>query len=257
MLFNVNDLLGFRVCAGDAPVAVLRDLLFDEHSSSVRYLVTDPEAWLATGQVLIAPAALTAVQSDAGRLETSLWKERFAASPSLAGGTDLSRPHEERLHEHHGWTPYWRAAGTVGLAPYWGAAGTVPAQEPPSSAAPEPDAPAADAAESRLRSARDVIGFYIEALDGDIGHVDDLVLDLERWVIRYLVVDTRNWLPGRRVVVSPAWLRRIDWGSRSVVLDLDQERIRHSPAYDRARLLDRTFEEDLHRHAGRPGYWQK
>jgi hypothetical protein len=256
MLLNVNDLLGFRLCAGDEPVAVLRDLLFDENSSSVRYLVTDPEAWLATDQVLIAPAALTAVHSEAGRLETSLSKETFAASPALAAGTDLSRPHEERLHQHHGWTPYWRAAGAAGLAPYWGAAGSVPAHEPAAFAAPEPDAAAAGAAETRLRSARDVIGFYIEALDGDIGHVEDLVLDLERWVIRYLVVDTRNWLPGRRVVVSPAWLRRLDWASRSVVLDLDRERIRNSPAYDRNRLLDRAFEEDLHRHVDRPGYWQ-
>ena len=54
-----------------------------------------------------------------------------------------------------------------------------------------------------LRSSNAVIGHHIGATDGEIGHLEDLLIDDHTWAIRYLIVNTSNWWSGHRVLVSP------------------------------------------------------
>jgi hypothetical protein len=88
------------------------------------------------------------------------------------------------------------------------------------------------AADPHLRSAREVEGYHIRAQDGSIGHVEDFILDDADWTIRHLVVDTRNWLPGRRVLLSPGSVADIRWNDREVLVHLNREEIRKSPQYE-------------------------
>jgi hypothetical protein len=106
-----------------------------------------------------------------------------------------------------------------------------------------------------LRSTREVTGYAIQALDDDIGHVDDFVVDDESWAIRYMVVDTRNWWPGKRVLVSPRWITTVSWTDCAVHVDLRKEEVKGGPEYDAERVLNREDEERLHRHYRRPAYW--
>ena len=93
-----------------------------------------------------------------------------------------------------------------------------------------------------LRSTREVIGYHIQARDGETGHLEDLIVDDESWFIRYLVIDTRNWLPGRKVLVAPAWAEQVDWVARKIHLDLSRETIRNSPKYDPSMPVNREYE---------------
>jgi hypothetical protein len=106
-----------------------------------------------------------------------------------------------------------------------------------------------------LRSTFGVSGHHIQALDGEIGHVQDFVIDDETWAIRYLIVDTQNWWPGKKVLVSPQWIERVSWGERKVFVNLNRETIKQSPAYTEESLLTRDYEIGLHRHYNRKGYW--
>ena len=83
-----------------------------------------------------------------------------------------------------------------------------------------------------LHRVDELLGFTIHAADGDLGRVHDLYFDDQRWTIRYLVVDTRHWLPGRRIVLSPLSVRRVDWARREIVVALSREQIRRSPNVD-------------------------
>jgi len=67
-----------------------------------------------------------------------------------------------------------------------------------------------------LRSTRQVTGYHIHATDGELGHVEDFIVDDENWAVRFLVVDTRNWLPGKKVLLSPQWIERVEWADSSV-----------------------------------------
>ena len=66
-----------------------------------------------------------------------------------------------------------------------------------------------EANDVHLRSANKVTGYRIGATDGDIGHVEDFIIDDETWEIRYMVVDTQNWWPGKKVLVAPQWIGRM------------------------------------------------
>jgi sporulation protein YlmC with PRC-barrel domain len=83
--------------------------------------------------------------------------------------------------------------------------------------------------ESHLRSSAEVIGCGIEAIDGSIGKVADLVVDDETWAITDVLVDSRQWLPGRLLLISPDVIERIDWPEKKVHLRLARGDILRAP----------------------------
>jgi uncharacterized protein YrrD len=106
-----------------------------------------------------------------------------------------------------------------------------------------------------LRGVKEVTGYHIAATDGEIGHVDDFFIDEEKWQIQYILVDTSNWLPGRKVLISPQWIRDIVWDDSQVRVNVTREQIKNSPDYDPRETVERTYEGKLHQHYGFPPYW--
>ena len=106
-----------------------------------------------------------------------------------------------------------------------------------------------------LYSTHAVNGNYIHATDGEIGHVDDFIIDDETWEIRYLIVNTSNWWVGKKVLISPQWGDRVSWDDKTVFINLSREAIKQSPEYTDKSLLTRNYEIGLHGHYNRKGYW--
>ncbi len=106
-----------------------------------------------------------------------------------------------------------------------------------------------------LRSTGDATGHHSQALNGEIGHVEDFVIDDETWAIRYIVVDTHNWWPGKKVLVATQWIERVSWGERKVFVNLNRQTIKESPEYTEESLLTRDYETRLYEHYDRKGYW--
>jgi hypothetical protein len=106
-----------------------------------------------------------------------------------------------------------------------------------------------------LRSSKGLVGFTISASDGDIGRVEALYFDDQQWTVRYFVVDTRSWLRGRRVLVSPVCVRRPDWPRRRLPVALTQAQVQASPSADTHRPISRRFEIAFSQYYGLPYYW--
>jgi uncharacterized protein YrrD len=98
-------------------------------------------------------------------------------------------------------------------------------------------------------------GQPIEALDGLIGHVDDLYFDDSAWKIRYVVVQTGNWLLGRKVLIVPEALAEGWHGESGVPVNLTKDEIRTSPDIGSAQPISRVDEHVLHDHYGWLPYW--
>lgn len=79
-----------------------------------------------------------------------------------------------------------------------------------------------------------VHGFHVHALDGEIGHVDDFLLDESTWALRYLIVDTTNWIGGKRVLVSPEVIAGVDAEARRIDVSLTRDQIKHSKSIETA-----------------------
>jgi hypothetical protein len=107
-----------------------------------------------------------------------------------------------------------------------------------------------------LRSCTAVIGYHIHATDGEVGHVEGFLIDVETWAIRYLVVNTSNWWLGHRMLIAPQWISGVHWSDQTVTVDLDREAVKAAPPYDPSAALDRQRETGLYTHYGRPPYWK-
>jgi hypothetical protein len=95
----------------------------------------------------------------------------------------------------------------------------------------------------------------MEAIDGEIGHLDGFVMDDETWAIRYIEVATRNWWPGKKVLISPEWIERVSWTDSKVYVGLSREAIKSGPEYVESIPITREYENKLYLHYGRPPYW--
>lgn len=106
-----------------------------------------------------------------------------------------------------------------------------------------------------LRSCREVMKYHIHATDGDIGHVDGMLVDDQTWAIRYLIVNTSNWWLGHRLLIAPQWIEDVSWFDSKVSLKMNRKAIKDAPAYDPVGELDRFEETALYEHYGQRGYW--
>lgn len=243
MLRSTRQLLGYSVQAKDGEVGEIDDFLFDDQSWAIRYLVVDTGNWLVDRKVLVLPAALDVPNWEAEMLTVSITRQQIEDSPPLALDQPVSRQKEAELHRYYGWPAYW----TLGTTSAYPAAETEQSPQSEVEQVPEND--------PNLRSIEEVKGYHIEARDGQIGHVDDFIADDENWIIRYMVVDTRDWLPGKHVLISPTWVEGVTWDMRQVRVDLKRETIKHSPEFDPSIPLNREYEIRLYDYYGRPHYW--
>ncbi len=98
-----------------------------------------------------------------------------------------------------------------------------------------------------LRNVKDLRGYAIAASDGVIGKVDDLYFDDDDWAIRYLIVDTGNWLSGRKVLISPLAIGRPDWLGQQLPVSLTKAQIERSPDIDTRKPVSRQYETEYPR----------
>jgi hypothetical protein len=247
MLRSLKALEGDMLNAMDGTIGSVHDFLFDDQSWVVRYLVADTGTWLPGRQVLI-PGAILGEPTSWGdsAIPVPLTRDQIEDSPGIELDAPVSRRRERELHEHYRLRTYWTEPMDPAGAhsPYEPVAGTG-----------SPTAQPEDESACHLRSTTAVRGYAIHALDGDIGHVEEFVAETPGWIIRYMVVDTRNWLPGRKVLVSPTWITDISWAERAVRVDLPRDLVKDAPEYDPSAPVNRRYEEQLYDFYGRPRYW--
>jgi len=247
MLTTAKTLEGYKLTHPDDAIGTVKEFYFDDHHWTIRYLVANTGSWLTGRQVLISPYALVAAIKAEEHIAIDLSKKQIEDSPALNSDKPVSQQFEESYYGYYGWPMYWSGAYMWGAYPYisrdreqW----KKPTREEKSW-------------DSHLRSTDAVQGHHVQALDGEIGHIEDFLIDDETWAIRYLVVDTKNWWPGKKVLVSPHWIESVSWEERKVFVNLTREAIKNSPEYTEESLLTRDYEAGLYRHYRREGYWRE
>lgn len=245
MLNKAKTLNGYKLNSLDGVIGVVKEFYFDDQHWTIRYLVADTGNWLTERKVLISPYALNSVLKSEKQLSVDLTNKQIEKSPSLDSHKPVSRQFEDDYYGYFGWPAYWSGSSVWGNSTFlerdrakWGEF-----------------VRGAKAWDRHLRSTHEVTGYHLQALDGEIGHVEDFVIDDETWAIRYLIVRTNNWWPGKEVLVSPQWIERVSWSESKVFVNLSRLAIRESPGYTEESLLTRDYETGLHQHYDRKAYW--
>lgn len=107
-----------------------------------------------------------------------------------------------------------------------------------------------------LRSVKDLEGYTASATDGDVGRVVDFLLDDERWVVRYLIVEPGSFLDGAQVLISPISFLEAEWATRRFHLALTMDKVRRSPSVETDKPVSRQHEGSFSRYYGFPYYWR-
>jgi hypothetical protein len=248
-------MLEYTAEGSDGELGPVVDFYFDAFNWEVRYLVVDAEPAAFGQRVPLAPDAIVAVDHDGQRVEFDLDADQVRRSPTVEESIPLGRRAESELAKHFGWQTYWEDYPERASDPH---AAEVPLSSVPDDpAAPESRTerhpPETDLA---LRSATEVFGYAVEALDGTPGQLLDLLVDPEEWVVRYLVVGTEDAPEGRPVLVSPSWVQEIDWDQKRLHVDISADQVTQAPEWQPGQPVDRAFEERVHDHYGRPRYWE-
>lgn len=198
MFVSVSMLKGYLLDGLDGAMGKVREFYLDDRFWTVRYLVADIGRWLTGKEVLISPRDVVNVVEEKQQIGVNLTKKQIEESPSLESANPASHPCEEDSHSSPA-----NGDGTEGPR----------------------------ALNPHLRSTREVISCKVTALDGEIGHVQDLIVDDSTWEIAHAVVSTLYWLPGKRFLISPQWIKAVNWGEWKLSVDLTREEIKCSPEY--------------------------
>jgi hypothetical protein len=245
MLIKGKELKGYQLKSTDGTIGSAREFYFDDHYWSIRYLVAKTSGWLSNKKVLLSPYSVTAIDPVTETVSLALTKKQIEDSPSIDEDEPVSLQWENSYYDYYGYPAYWGGPFMWGYYPY----------------------PQRDSAkwsswdmtrspwDRHLRSTHQVTGYHIHASDGGIGHIEDFIIDEETWAIRYLVVATTNFWPGKKILVSPQWIASISWETQEVFSDLSRDKIKDSPAYDDASAITREDEVGLYGYYDRDGYW--
>ena len=247
LLRNARQLEGHALHARDGVIGQVKDFHFDDHHWNIRYCVVETGQWLQRRRVLISPVVMGSYDAALQVFPVDLTIEQVRTSPEIDTEKPVTRQHEEALQRHYGWPAYWESVfGAGGLAaPILTPVPATSTAEPGVTDVERPPTPRGD---PFLRSVNDTIGYHIAASDGAIGHADDFLIDDEQWRVRYLVVDTRNWWPGRKVIVAPAWIFEVNWKEARVLVNLTRDMIRNSPPYEPTMTWSKDYAAALHEH---------
>jgi hypothetical protein len=247
MLRPAKLLKGYAIGASDGPIGSIDDVLIDDQTWLVRWLVVDTGHILPGHKVLLPPSILGHIDHPGHQISVRLTRQEVKDSPGVETDAAVSRRMEADTYSYYGWSPYWNTGFYFGGFGYAGDLGDLSGRPTAlGAAALDHEHHQVDDGDRRLRSVNEIDGYDISATDGKIGHVVDLLIEDGDWGVRYLIVDTQNWWPGRKVLISPRSVASIDWMLRAVSLDVDRDAVKRSPAYDPATVVDRLYESQFH-----------
>jgi hypothetical protein len=243
MLRSMKDMEDYTIGAIDGIIGRVRDFYFDDEAWVIRYLV------VATGEgtprnVLISPISIGQPNWSEKILPASLTRAQVQNSPDIDTDKPVSSQHEMGYLGYYGYGNYWGGGGL------WGA-GFYPdilqagLQDGASQAALHRHD------DTHLRSGNAIMRYYVHASDGDIGHVQGLIVDEKSWAIRYIIVNTSNWWLGHEVLIAPEWIEDIDWAESKILVGLTRQAVKDSPPYDAKAPVTREQEAGVHTHYGR------
>ena len=260
MLNVVSSLKGFDIQAKDGSLGTVSDFLFDDSSWKVRWIVVDTGRWLTGRKVLIHPSAVLSADYVARKLSVALSMAQVKDSPDIRQDRPVSRQMQNNLYSYYGWDPLWGGgvfgAGTYGGAMYGGVgrgaiasalsapayfgAGAVREAEHGEMNSEDGD--------PHLRSISEVTGYHVHATDGNIGHVEDFLVESDNRGVRYLIVDTSNWWVGQHVLIAPHAVKEVDWSVRRIDLSVARDKVRSSPSWNPANTITGEFDRQLQSH---------
>ncbi len=218
MLRSLKNIGEFGLQAKDGEIGAVQEFYFDDRQWMIRYMVF--KAHLLSGmRVLVTPKVLEKPNWEHKLVKANLTKAQIERSPEVDIHKPASRQDEEKLVKYYGWESYWSDS------------------------------------DSHLQSSKDLMGYEVQGKGGAIGKIVDFIFDDNDWRLRYMIVDTGDWLPSRQVPLSIDWINLVVTDKHVVNVGIAKSDVAQAPVYDSRVIPTREFESKLYRYYQKPEYW--
>ena len=236
---SLKTLKDYTVETNDHLTGKIKDFLFDDKQWVIRYIDVDFGTLFSPYKILVPKVFMDTPDNDNKKIPIKLGKKNFDKCPKIEDHLPVSRKYEEELHNHYKINPYWGVAHLASTGGYF---------PPRPVVAPTKDDKIVDEEDlgTILRSFTEIERYSIETNDGNIGHIEDLIVDIEDWQNIYAVIDTSNWLPWSKKVLIPINnMTKISYNKQVVKINLRTDTIKNAPEYDPNKILDEKFEKGM------------
>lgn len=202
MLRNMTSLLGTPILAKDGEIGQLHDVLFDDKSWVVRYFVVETGKWLSGRRVLLSPFSFPEPQWGKRVLPVNLMSEEVRRSPDVDSDLPVYRQQEIAMTQQYGWPAYWPMAA-------------LHLRENGGESIGDPN----------LRSVQEVLTYRVKTLDGEVGSMDDLIVEDVNWFIPFVLLGVGGWLKDQKLLVATRWVGSVSWAKREVFLPHSHDKL--------------------------------
>jgi sporulation protein YlmC with PRC-barrel domain len=231
---NINSLKGYSIKATNGIIGEVEEFYFDDETWTIRYLVVKTGNWLSGREVLISPVALKDKNWANNSIPVHLTKTQIKNSPDIDTKKPVSRQQEIELYGHYQWQNYWGSGfyggGSMGVSmPFPSIDRKVMIEPDKDHKNPDDDV--------HLRSTETITGYHIHASDGEIGHVKDFIIDDQTLQLLFFVVDTHNWIGGKKVLVPISAIKKVDWSTFEVFLNITTAKVKNSRLFEESEFV--------------------
>jgi sporulation protein YlmC with PRC-barrel domain len=226
---NIKSLINYNIAATDGIIGEVEEFYFNDKSWKIRYLIVKTGDWLSERKVLIAPHALMKQPWHDGLFPVNLTKKQIENSPDIDTDKPVSRQQEIELYGHYQWESYW-GSGFYGGGSLGGSMPFPVLDRKVLIEADKDDKRSDD--DVHLRSTGTITGYHIHATDGEVGHINDFIIDDQSWKITSIVIDTHNWFGGKKVLVPVEHVNKINWSENKIFLNITTAAIEKSMLFN-------------------------
>lgn len=241
---RLDSLIGFTIGGTDGEIGKVKEFYFDDKSWTIRYIIVETGGWLSSRKVLLSPQAVMQTDWEEKVFRVNLTMEQIKNSPDMDTDKPVSRQHERDLYAYYPWgSYYWGSGMGIGMSAI---AMKHTIQEENETSLDE-----TGDNDPHLRSTDKVTGYSIKAIDGEIGEVEDFIMNDSTWQIDFMLVDTGNWFPGKKVLIATKMIKEINWETFTVTVNASEEQVKKSPEYEPGTELSEAYEANLRNYYGR------
>jgi len=246
MLRQIRELGTYRLHATDGDIGHLEQFYFDDRDWKIKYFVVDIGTWLHGKKVLMSPSAIIGVDAPTKTINAAFTKQQVQESDDV--GTHkpegLEQPHDYSLYL--GW-PYYLGLNALtdsDSGPVIGMARDLEKGKTSEHSFHQ-------TYDEHLRSSKVVSRYHVMAVDGEIGQIEDGIVDDQTWTIQYVVSTVRNWWSAKKVLLPTEWILWVSAAESNVYVSLTRNNIATAPAFDSEKPLTGDVEIALYNH-----YWE-
>jgi sporulation protein YlmC with PRC-barrel domain len=254
MLHILSELNNFAIEATDGKVGKVKDFYFDDRHWVIKYLVVEIESALGNHKILLSSAVIKHLNYGEKSVVIDMSLSDLNDSPRIDASLSVSPLNEIDYLSYYGYAFYWD--NNLQNSPSHSDEAVVGSSDSVSVESIENNEDIFVAIDSvrrmygdrHLRSCCEIVGYHIQANDGEIGSLQSMLVDDDTWAIQCCVTKTSNLWFGHQVLIKPPAIKDISWGNAKIYVDMTQQQVKEAPLFDLSPVQNPRYELGVYLH---------